>query len=427
MKIVAGGIPLGDDFYKGRQACVDQLRKMIDQAGNILVLGPRRTGKTSSIQEYLRQNSGNEDFKFVFIDLENTQNLYEFYIRLIKDILQAANKYHALLDNVLDRIKQTASNIGKSTKLDIDLAPFLGSPTEVKLTVQWPDFDPKKVEALQTELRTLIASLKSPIIIVLDEFPELIWRFGQSLTGEDRRNEMIQKTNFLLSGLRMIRQEDFGLGKKHQIIVAGSINLHNTLKHLGLDASINDLERIEIPYLTSDQSADLIRQLVQPEEITFQNEKGFYSFIKQQFGSCSPFYIQAFANALRQKMLDKIGESNFSDEEIQNAYKTLLTEPRGPEYFVTRIERFYLKEKDLVFKILEKTASFQFNNKVGIGESDLKNALGISSQQHFTDIMAKMISDDMIQHQDGGSKIGFQSQFLCNFWNYRIVDGRYFI
>ena len=33
-------------------------------------------------------------------------------------------------------------------------------------------------------------------------------------------------------------------------------------------------------------------------------------------------------------------------QEIENAYKELLVESRGPEYFVTRVERFYQKEKD---------------------------------------------------------------------------------
>lgn len=426
MKIVAGGIPLGDDFYTGRQACVDQLSKMINTGGSILVLGPRRTGKTSSIQEYLRQKSeSDKDFKSIFIDLENTQNLYEFYIRIIKEVLAAGKKYAALIDNVLDKVKDMSARIGKSIKLDIDLAPYLGSPSEVKLSVQWPEFDPQTVEALQAELKNLINSLNSPIVIVLDEFPELIWRFGQALVAEEKKAEMIQKTNYLLSGLRMLRQESSVGRKNHQLVIAGSINLYNTLKHLGLDASINDLERIEIPYLTPDQSADLLRQLIQTEGITFQNPTQFYDFVKIQFGYCSPYYIQSYANVLRQKMLDKIGESNFSHLEVENAYKTLLTEPRGPEYFLTRVERFYNKDKESALKYLEKIAAFQFKSGSGINEEDLKKELGYPTQLQFTSIVAQMSADDMIQHLNDGSRLGFQSQFLCNFWNYRLVDGKY--
>lgn len=428
MKIVAGGIPLGDDFFVGRQACVTQIARFVEQQSNILVLGPRRTGKTSSIKEFLRQRAESQkDFRYVFIDLENTQNLYEFYFRLIKEVLTAGKKYQALLENAMDRIKSVGTTLGKSFKFDIDLTNYLGSPAEVKLTVQWPEFDPAKVEELSAEFKSLLASLKQPLVIVLDEFPELIWRFGQSLEGEKRKHEMIQKTQYLLSGLRVIRQEEHGNSLKHQVIIAGSINLHNTLKHLELDQQINDLQRLDIPYLSPDQCVDLIKALIQSEKITVFDQEWFFSFVKKQFGYCSPYYIQSFANFLRQKMLDKMGQSNFSRDEIVNAYKDLMTEARGPEYFMTRIQRFYVNERELVVRALKRIAEVQFNKGTHIPESQLKADLGLSSQELFTDMLVKMVADDMIQHLDGGNTVGFQSQFLCNFWNYRLVDGRFLL
>ena len=49
MEIVAGGVPIGENFYRGRLECVKELKQKL-KSNDVLVLGPRRTGKTSVIK-----------------------------------------------------------------------------------------------------------------------------------------------------------------------------------------------------------------------------------------------------------------------------------------------------------------------------------------------------------------------------------------
>jgi len=429
MKITAGGIPLGSDFYQGRQTYVDDLGNFL-KSKDVLVLGPRRTGKTCAIKEYLRQREeADKNFVSIFIDLETAQNLYEFYIRIIKRVLNATSKWRFLLDEGVDAIKNLSHSLRSILEVEADLAPYLGTEGELKVSIKLPDFDPKKVELLAEELHRLLSKLKSEVVIVLDEFPELIWKFGEGAPDQEAYKERVSKTQFLMSGLRKIRQETTEGTKRHKFIVAGSINLDNTLQYLGLDQTINDVDRLKIPYLQPSQTVELMLLLCDAEKFEFSNKEHFKGFVEQQFGRSSPFYVQLYAEILRQASIDKMGQRVFSEVEVQKALKDLLTHPKGPRYLITRIDRYYTHEKDLVLKILGITARTQYETGKPIKDGEcfalLSGEVKDLTREKYTEITGKLLSDDLIQNMEDGSHIGIDSHVLCNFWHHRLVDARF--
>jgi Cdc6-like AAA superfamily ATPase len=150
---------------------------------DVLLIGPRRTGKTSAIKEYLSQEKKkNEEFCSSFIDLEGIENLYEFYARIIQNVYSDANKLGAVGDKALGLLKNASNFLNEIFPEGVDLSIFTGVPKSV---MKAPKFEAPKVEDLRKTVSALLLDLKKPFTIVLDEFPEVIWKLGRYEDGEE--------------------------------------------------------------------------------------------------------------------------------------------------------------------------------------------------------------------------------------------------
>lgn len=432
MRIVAGAIPTGRDFYEGRRALVDHLKDCL-QGSDVLMLGPRRTGKTSVIKEYLAtEEAASEEFRYVFIDLESTKNLYEFYLRIIKEILSASNKWAGLVRFSVDGMKTLSNKLGEIFDNGIEIKDYLGGVSGTALRIKFPKFEPEKVEALSKELQRLLANIDRQLVIVLDEFPEMIWKLG--LDSEDPKEQQLeqrkQQTELLLAGLRTVRQE--GAAKNHRVIVAGSVNLDNTLIHLQLGNLLNDIKRITVPYLTTDQSVELMSLLGSGQGFTYSSENLMRDFVRRQFGRCTPFYIQIYAEALLQMKLAGQVAGAFTEDDLKKAYRAVLDNARGPRYLLDRIKKYYSKEEQTqVHLILGSLAKQQFKQTGRLCDNDCEKILtSVDSsivRHQVVELLAKMRSDDLIQHSNDGSCFEFESQLLCNFWHYQLVAAEFLV
>ena len=70
-----------------------------------------------------------------------------------------------------------------------DTSIILGLPEGSGLSIKFPKFDSseqEKIKLLATKLHDELKNIKEELTIVLDEFPELIWKFGQTEKEEDQ-------------------------------------------------------------------------------------------------------------------------------------------------------------------------------------------------------------------------------------------------
>jgi len=425
MRIVAGNVVTGDDFFKDRLVLVERLEERLEFS-DILVIGPRRTGKTSLIKEYLRQQEEkNKNFKSIFLNLEQTQNLYDFYIRIIREILHAVNKWKLYQHDTERVIKSCSTRLNEILGDGVNIGVLLGLPPEMSPAINFPKFEAKKIIELRQQLGDIIRKITIPVVIVLDEFPELIWKLGKDESKEDQKAIRKEQTELMLAGLRALRQELDGSRTRHKIIIAGSVNLPITLEHLDLDNLINDIEKLEIPNLIPEEGIKLFNSLIAPEEFKFE---GFNSnqFIEQQFGAIAPFFIQVFANSLVQMRIDRGKGIIFSLEDFITCYKELMVTP-GIRYLKNRIERYY-DRTETVYAILSIIAKNQFQNNSNTSEEEclewVKSKTGIDlPRDQQTDLLAQMQSDDLMQIQ--AEKFYFSSRLLCNFWHYTLVGSQF--
>ena len=428
MKIVAGGIPTGNDFYDGRKNSVIELREKLDKK-DVLVLGPRRTGKTSVIKEYLVQEEKAGNTYNIFIDLEKVQTLYEFYILILREIYQKSKMWKILLNDGTDLIKRFNNYVSDILVDGVEAGSLLTGTDNISVKLKIPKFelgvDTDRLDILAKELDKTLSEMSTKITIVLDEFPELIWKFGKGEQRDKQKEIRKMQTQLLLEGLRAVRQESSK--QKHKIIIAGSVNLQNTLKHLQLDHLINDIETLKIPYLRPSQAKELLGELMVGLKIKIDDQVFLERLIDEEFGFCTPFYVQVFAEQLRQLFLDK-GITNFSNDNLRLCYRKTMIGEKGPSYFRERIKKYYDGNEPKVEYILQRISGLQFSRENGCSEQKLSDELIEKfniGRSEVSDIIAQMYSDDLIQLVGDGTILGLECQLISNYWNNVLGDARY--
>lgn len=427
MRINTGGVALGENFFSGRRETITRLRELLSE-GDVLILGPRRTGKTSIVQEYIREESAKtpSERRCIFIDLENIKELYEFYIRVLHAIHEASEKsrfFRTGFDLVKSTSNVLAEILPEGVKVGEILTGGLGS-----LTLKFPSFEPAKVEALNAKLREVLEAAEVPLVIVLDEFPELIWKLGRGASLEEQQQIRKDQTIFLLSALRAIRQDGRARAKGARVVIAGSVNLDNTLQHIGLLTHINDLVRLPIPYLTTEQAVEMMSELCKAESFTFDPPALVGEFIAKQFGRCSPFHLQLFAERLRNQKLNGTISGSFQKVDLENAYKEMLIGKRGPKALQDRLDIYYSKdEKPIVIAILKHVAKVQFETGKGPTEQECWAAVAAAQKAELdralqSEILGKIVADDLIEFTGGAEgRLAFGSRVLTNFWYTTLV------
>lgn len=416
MKIVAGDIVTETNFFQGRNDQIDQLDLLLKETKDILILGPRRTGKTSIIHEYARRNSNK--YKFLYINLESAENLYEFYMKIIKDLISSKGVvFSGAADMVAGSkaIYNKIANIINAT--DVEVEHFM-TGYSAKLNIKnLPTFQEHTVKSLCDELSSLIDKIKDETILALDEFPELIWKLGSEEPEEEKKKQLrAEQAKVLLSSFRVIRQK-LEKDRKVKIIIAGSVNLENTLSALGLIDSINDISKLEVPNLTPEKATSLAVELIKGEAIQIKDINEFKVFIQTNFGETSPFYIQLFLTELKKKFLTN--QEPLSPVDLRTAYYNLLLNPQGPKKLRDRISRYYGKEGESLIKIIgficeENPDQYKENEDIYDYIKDK-----IEGRDRYSILVQKAHSDCLLEVS--GSKYGFNSTFIFNYWKYSLV------
>ena len=420
MEIVTGGVTTGENFFYARRKELEELHRLLN-ANDVLVLGPRRTGKTSLIKEYLIEFSRESNLKpYLYLSLEDTKSLYQFYVRVIREVLAVTSKRGLLVDKTTEFVREACSKLSEGLKGKITLTPdLLGSDVESAIELKFPTFEKKTIDALQAQLRAILEKVTTPLVIVLDEFPEIIFKFDEA--------SRVENTNLLMGGLRALRQKlNFDDKKHHQIIIAGSINLQTTLSSLNLSDTINDLIQMKIPNLIPGECSELLLKLGEGADFAYTRLDAASDFVKKQFGYCTPFYIQLFADNLRSiKRSRQINQ--FDETHLADAYKILVTGERGPNYFLKRLENsdYYSDaDKGPALRLLSSIAKNQSEGGAATNDEQIKDLL----PEHLvrSKLVQKMVCDDFIQITDGG-KFWFECQLVCNYWNFTLNGGSFLI
>lgn len=187
-------------YFCDREAEQKNLIQAVVNGRNVVLISPRRMGKTSLVYAALHDTDEiAEEFYIFFIDILQTNSLREFIYLLGKSVFDTLSKKHT------SRIREFLATL-KSLTGSFGFDPISGSPT---FNIQLGDI--KYPEYTLNEIFTYIEESNKPAVVVIDEFQQ-ITKYPEKNTEAILRSHMqrLSKTSFIFAGSeRSILQEMF--------------------------------------------------------------------------------------------------------------------------------------------------------------------------------------------------------------------------
>ncbi|HLP44316.1 MAG TPA: ATP-binding protein [Candidatus Kapabacteria bacterium] len=379
MKISIGHAVEGDNFF-GREKELQRIAETWqNKAAGIFIPGPRRIGKTSLVKEFIRRNN---EYKFVYFDLEGRYSIVE----LCKDLMKEIDSTFPQFIKSKGDFSKKWNKIHKMVS-EIEIGKFIKVKTG-ELTETLKEMT-DKMEDIFTEL------YRENFIIAFDEFSDFLLNL---------KKNSLDEVKFFLEWMRRLRQQG-----KIRMIITGSINIISTIEELNFPYLINDMTDVEILPLETGEVRALLAGLLKDKNITLGVKAADLAAEKLNDGI--PFYIQLFADGLA---FYTGGDRSIDDPgEIKQLYER-ITGKQHKEFidFHTRLKTHLPSqgEYDAARKILAHTSRnpMSFDDLYPYIETILPEKTAVNK-------LLKRLSDECYLKKEAGS-YGFVSTMLADWW-----------
>lgn len=268
MKNVVGQVVRGEDFFDRKRETAELWRRLA--AGHVLMLAPRRVGKTS-LMHHLKASS-TEAQRVHFVDLQGVAEPAAMLSKILVATAEDAAFRRVLqtgfreLDKWLHRISELGLSV-VSVKLAEEVGPG------------WRDIGDQLFRALvrgQDNAKTLI---------ILDEFPLMI---SHILKHEGDGQRIVTELLSWFRGLRLA--PELSADDKLRFLIGGSIGLDGILHRYSLIGTINDLDSFRLGPFDRPTAVDFLRGLAKSEDITLSED--VVDSILERLGCSIPFHLQ---------------------------------------------------------------------------------------------------------------------------------------
>ncbi len=329
----------GEDFFN-RDMEVRRLTELIDDGNNILVVAPRRVGKTSLVREtFRRMEERNRDY-LLFVDVQHCSTPED----VIVGTSLVAYPYQALRDKILDvfsafwkQFRESVESVGSNELLEIKFREGLTG-----------DWQAKGQKILQN-----LAQADRPIAICYDELPIMLTRLLSALNESDYEPKR-KSADVFLTWLRHVMGEH---QDKLRFIVCGSIGLEPILKRHGLSHTITQLRAFPLEPWSRETAEACLNALALRYDLKWANEA--QKFLLDQLGSYIPHHIQMFFGHLYEDCRRR-SSNLLSPEDVKRVYQTSMLSTRGHAELADYEERLLrVLERDsvtLALDLLTETA-----------------------------------------------------------------------
>ena len=276
MRNIIGQAVVGDDLY-GRDYELARLWEHFDQGEHVLMLAPRRVGKTSLMLELHR--APRENWHVINVDVEGGDGPEDCVAAMIA-ALAADSRYRTRFESI--PFSSTIKSVLEGLSANVDIGVLR---VELKRAIghEWD-----RVAAQMQDRLINLPQGGGKLLIILDELPILVSR----MLRDDRRSD----ADLLLARLRQWRQEPTLRGMVHTL-VGGSIGLEGILRRAGLSASINDLVPFRVDPWDRPTAGQFLLEL--GHDIDFPLGDESVARILDLLVDPVPYHVQLFVSALR--------------------------------------------------------------------------------------------------------------------------------
>ena len=297
------GNPVDGEDFSGRKDELKQLRNAVEAGNHVLLVGPRRVGKSSLVAELSRELAI-EGWAPIKVDVQHTADEAAFLYEIQEAIRQSGVK--------LPLLAQATAAIQRFLK-----ATRGAKITVSETTVELPD-GPANWESAALSLKTLIGALpdnNQRVFIAIDELPIFLTKLLGMEGGPTR-------VRSILDWLRSVRQAS---GRKLPWILCGSIGLDSFVAKHGLEGSINELLPMPIDAMDSAQAIALLKQLGKRPAHDCPISDEVATLMTAKVGWLVPYYLQLLFHGLKSLPSASRSATYPSSPDIDAAYLSLLS------------------------------------------------------------------------------------------------------
>lgn len=232
-----GNIVTGDDYFP-RPADEKKLWRHLSDGAHILLLAPRRVGKSSMITHI--KNNPNSGYAVIYVFVQACDSEQSFYQKMLREIYRSEHIKKS------EKIKNKLSEWARSINFSLSV-----SPTNLEVELGEDKGVPKLItyEMIRDVLYESLKLSEDTIIIAIDEFPDVLERIS-----EEQGKKGVEQ---FLSGIRALCQ-DPEFNEKVQFILTGSIGLDTLAEKLAVTDLINMLVNMSVRPFKDAQAIEFI-------------------------------------------------------------------------------------------------------------------------------------------------------------------------
>ena len=272
MQNVTGQVARDVDFFN-RVNEIDHFWSRL-QSDNLLLLAPRRVGKTSVLR-HMEKFADKSGFTGVYLDVSDCRDELHFVQRLYSAILEHHGSSERLWNGIKESwLGQVVSRVKKAGAAGFSIE-FEGSD------LKW--------SRMGEELANALEALGGKTLIEVDELPVFVLKL---LNRSDETDQ--SRIREFLYWLRRIRLEY----PQVRWILAGSIGLDTIASRLNIADSINDLRIVSLGAFSAESSHALLIEL--SKTYNLQLEHKVREHLLERVGWLVPYYLQLVFDKLRE-------------------------------------------------------------------------------------------------------------------------------
>jgi hypothetical protein len=307
LKNKVGPWVIADEFWD-REKETQRFIELIDDGENLLIVAPRRIGKTSLVKESLRKIEARNHDIGLFVDVQDCSGPEE----VIVAISIATRPYQRVWRKITGVFKTIFGNLfDRIDEIGIDLITL---KIREGVAGDWQEKGAQILEALaETDL---------PIILAMDELPVMVNRMlrpkANRVTDESR-----QQTEVFLSWLRKVMGKYQG---RIRWVVCGSIGLEPILSQCKLTHTIGHLRSFQLSPWENEVADGCLQALAAHAQIALPDASR--EKMLALLGCNIPQYVQMFFGYVKDHcLLKSINTPN--PEDIQRVYDQYMLSTRG--------------------------------------------------------------------------------------------------
>lgn len=355
--MAAGNITFGDNYFP-RPRDENKIWRKLKQGNHLLLLAPRRVGKSSMIH-YLKSQPL-AGFSLIYSYVQACQSEQAFYEKLLTSIHES------------DLIQQNTPVASRFKELFAKL-PLNLSVKVAGIKVETKDSQEKANVGQATIRQILMDSLKesdTKVVLAVDEFPDVLINIYEN-AGE-------ASAKAFLANIRELCQ-DIAFSGQVQFIFTGSIGLDTLAKKLNFSNLINMLENVGISELSHDEALAFIDFYLEKQGVTTVLDNPSKNALIQAIGWNMPYYLALACDQL----IDDYGLDSNNGQILPSMDENKVIESVNRLLKQENTTRFtHWKERLNRLESLEKKLAHQLLKAVSEEELSLSYAEAFNLSQH---------------------------------------------